>query len=200
MATSNESLAGVNALHFIKFRGWELLEETFKPLADKDKPTSHEMVEQMLSKIGYWNIVAKAGGALAAIVVARQQSLPDFRKIINGVLSRSVDGQKIGHLVLISPAEMVGDQKFRSFLRGLRDEGLRVEMVSNVKFAANLPELPQVPKHHLMAEAEVEAYLEANRLKRADLPAIKSNDAMAIWLGAVPGNVVMILRDSETSC
>lgn len=201
MSMSNESLAGVNALHFIECRGWKLLEESFKNESQKDKPTTAEIVEPMLSTIGYWTIIAETkSGDLAAILVVRQQSLPEFRKIIQVVLSKEKNGRKIGHLVLVTPKEMVADQKFRPLINSFTEMGLRVEMISNVKLATNLPKLPQVPQQSLMPKEEVEAFLAENRVKLSDLPSIKTSDAMVIWLGAVPGDVVKVIRDSETSC
>ncbi len=56
-----------------------------------------------------------------------------------------------------------------------------------------------VPKHELLGEDEAQEVLETYDVTKDKLPKIKRKDVMAKHLGAEPGDIVKITRDSETA-
>jgi DNA-directed RNA polymerase I, II, and III subunit RPABC1 len=57
----------------------------------------------------------------------------------------------------------------------------------------------KVPPHRILTNEEKTAFLEKIRANPSHLPAIDSQDPMAKWIGARPGDIVEILRMSETA-
>ena len=56
-----------------------------------------------------------------------------------------------------------------------------------------------VPKHEIMTEEEISDEFSDVDYDFKDLPKIKSNDPVVKAIGAEPGNVLRIIRDSETA-
>lgn len=66
-------------------------------------------------------------------------------------------------------------------------------------FALVVPEHQAVPAHRVLSAEWAAAFLAAYRLDRTYLPVIRASDPAAVWAGARPGQVVMIVRDSQTA-
>ena len=56
-----------------------------------------------------------------------------------------------------------------------------------------------VPKHEILPPEEAKELLEKYRVKLYQLPVIKASDIVAIAVGAKPGDVLKITRDSATA-
>lgn len=56
-----------------------------------------------------------------------------------------------------------------------------------------------VPKHEILSSDEVEKVLEKYHVKPEQLPYILCSDPMVRVLGAKPGDIVRIIRKSETA-
>ena len=56
-----------------------------------------------------------------------------------------------------------------------------------------------VPKHVLLSKEEAEEVLKKLGITREHLPKIKASDPIAQLLGAKPGDIVKIIRDSPSA-
>jgi len=56
-----------------------------------------------------------------------------------------------------------------------------------------------VPKHHLLTKDETEELLEKFQIRLTDLPQMFEKDPVAIAIGAKEGDVVKIIRKSDTT-
>jgi len=56
-----------------------------------------------------------------------------------------------------------------------------------------------VPLHEIMAEKEAKALIDKLHCSRNDLPKIKDTDPMVLKLGAKPGDIIRVTRDSQTA-
>ena len=66
-------------------------------------------------------------------------------------------------------------------------------------FACNQPEYICNGKYHIMNEQEADDMLAREFTSRACLPIISASEAMIIWSGGKPGQIVMITGISETA-
>jgi len=64
---------------------------------------------------------------------------------------------------------------------------------------SKLLEHNMVPYHEIIVGEEVEALLEKYKIKKEQLPKIRSDDPIVLEIGAVPGDIVKITRKSQTA-
>lgn len=65
-------------------------------------------------------------------------------------------------------------------------------------FLFEVPAHVSVPRHEIMDEVEVEKFCDINCTDRKKFPAIKSTDPQVVWIGGKPGQVIKIMRESDT--
>lgn len=74
-----------------------------------------------------------------------------------------------------------------------------VEIFLEENLLVNITKHELVPKHVLLSKPEKKALLQRYRLKESQLPRIQKDDPVARYFGLKKGNVVKIIRRSETS-
>jgi len=75
----------------------------------------------------------------------------------------------------------------------------RIELIPREFPSFNIFKHELVPKHRVLSPEEAKAVLEKYRVKPYQLPWIKASDPAIIAIGAKPGDIIEIERESETA-
>ncbi|EHY53877.1 DNA-directed RNA polymerases II 24 kDa polypeptide (RNA polymerase II subunit 5) [Exophiala dermatitidis] len=100
-----------------------------------------------------------------------------------------------GIFITISPVTAAALRAFEP----LAERGITAEWFQESDLLVNITRHELVPKHVLLSAEEKKVLLDRYRLKETQLPRIQFNDPVAKYLGLKRGNVVKIIRKSETA-
>lgn len=78
-------------------------------------------------------------------------------------------------------------------------ESVVLELFKEEELLVNITKHVLVPKHHVLSDDDKRALLARYKLKDTQLPRIQSDDPVARFYGLRPGQVVKIIRRSETA-
>lgn len=74
-----------------------------------------------------------------------------------------------------------------------------IELIARIFPSFNIFDHTLVPKHEIMTQEEKQKLLDEYRVHPYQLPRIKASDPAAKAIGARPGDIVRIMRDSPTA-
>jgi DNA-directed RNA polymerase subunit H len=78
-----------------------------------------------------------------------------------------------------------------------KQPNLQIEQYEYTMLSIVVPEHKDVPTHKILTAEERSSVLEFQRTQASYLPQISQRDPMAVWLGAKPGDVMRVDRESE---
>lgn len=111
--------------------------------------------------------------------------------------AQTLDSQNVSNGIFITQAPITA-VAMRA-LEPLTARGISAEHFLESDLLVNITHHELVPKHVLMSAEEKKALLTRYRLQQHQLPRIQVNDPVARYLGLKRGNVVKIIRKSETA-
>jgi len=104
-------------------------------------------------------------------------------------------------LLLIAPDKInIAGSSFETMLNNFYNQkGYFVQIIGLPQLLIDIVEHIKVPHHEVIGEEEKQEVLKKYNTEDMNLPKISRDDAMAKYLGMIPGEVVKILRSSPTS-
>jgi DNA-directed RNA polymerase I, II, and III subunit RPABC1 len=120
----------------------------------------------------------------------------EFEKFI----TFSAENNYSGGIIIVSPTKPSESilHLVRDYISDKENQLVQIFLQSHLNF--NISKHRKVPKHRIMSQEEIDAMTkEYNITKLSSLPKIDSQDAMAKWIGARPGDVVEIVGLCMTS-
>jgi len=87
----------------------------------------------------------------------------------------------------------------RQVMQAMHSKGFILEQFQEAELLVNITEHVLVPKHTVMTDAEKKNLLSRYHLKETQLPRIQKEDPVARFYGLNKGQVVKIIRPSETA-
>ena len=120
---------------------------------------------------------------------------PQLRKLLIGY-----NPNTIGEIMIIADAKFSDRKNMTSVVKEIKESSnLNIQIYPMETFIINPTESKSVPKHRILSAVEKQELFKELRITIKDLPGIKSSDPVIIWIGAVQGDVIEILRPSSIS-
>jgi len=213
--------------HFFRYRGLTLAAPGLSP--DKAVPdfTEDRIIGDM-ERFQYTRIDAmreKARGVRDWVVILvlgadgrYSRHSPDLRKLLEGIETEAAaKSKRLDELIVVADLGFFSRNALTELIRHSQRTSAAARLAARTTtidptgvaafynahpfgtFAVVVPEHKAVPQHIIMDNKESEKLLQAFWLTRTDLPTIYASDPPLIWLGAREGNIVKILRRSQTS-
>jgi hypothetical protein len=122
---------------------------------------------------------------------SRISSEKDIRSIVS--IMEENGGTLSIVVVPVKPSETV-----RSLLRQYSDK-IQLFHIGQLQF--DITTHRKVPPHRILSTDEKKAFQEKFHIQTpaTQMPLIDSQDPMALWIGAIPGDIVEVMRRSETA-
>lgn len=143
---------------------------------------------------------------------------PDLRQLLNGVEAERAAGEgRLDEVIVVAEDEFFRKKNLTDVVRDAQRRFQRARAggadaggdaggsqpfctaAPYCRFVSALPASRVVEPHRVLAPAEVEALLSRERLAFGELPTIRDTDAPAVWIAAREGQVVEIIRASQTA-
>lgn len=123
-------------------------------------------------------------------------NIDDFLKKWEHQLPNKHTGYEV--LLITEKPLKIPSQKYINSLNKQNKNGIIKNTIYKI-FSDNIPKHVSVPEHRIMTNEETIKFLKEINKEKKDLPVIRKNEGMSIWLGVRPGQLVEIKRPHEVS-
>ena len=106
-----------------------------------------------------------------------------------------MENESINRAILVIPQDLTPHAK------GVlaQDTARKIEYFKESELLVNITKHVLVPRHYLLSPEEKSELLKRYKMKDSQLPCIQRNDPVAKYYGLQRGEVVKIVRNSETA-
>jgi len=111
-------------------------------------------------------------------------------------VAAEMEAEDIHRVILVVDSTITPSAKIA--IRDLQKGGFYIEIFTVTETQVNISHNDLVPPHSLCTTSTKESVLRAYAVQARQIPQIKKTDPMARYLGAMAGNMIQIVRDSET--
>jgi DNA-directed RNA polymerase subunit H len=116
------------------------------------------------------------------------------KDVTNALQFTEEQGGTLGILVVLQPPSA-------TVLAAIRERCDKIQIFHTAELQFDITTHRKVPPHRILSAEERAAFLQKKHIRdpATQMPLIDSQDKMARWIGAKPGDIVEILRKSETA-
>ncbi|RHZ89820.1 hypothetical protein Glove_9g160 [Diversispora epigaea] len=116
------------------------------------------------------------------------------------ILCQKMLDQKVSRGIVVFPGTLTAAaNKAIQVINTKENKNYEIDTFSEADLMVNITQHQLVPKHYVLSEEEKKTLLSKYRLKETQLPRIQITDPVAKYYGLKRGQVVKIMRPSETS-
>ncbi len=158
----------------------------------REQFTTQLMANGTLEKDDLTFTCSKPGNHSKLMVIFAKEDSIGIKPIVS--LMEKMTTDKIRHCLLIYPKTVTAPAK-----KHILKSKLWIELFSENELVLNISKHQSMPVHSLLTGQEKAQLLQQTNIKETQLPHILPTDAMAKYLGARRGDVLRIVRNSETA-
>jgi len=121
-------------------------------------------------------------------------------KELNNFITYASDNNHNSGIIIVSPSRPSDSvlTVLRNYITDRQNPLIQIFEIRHLQF--DISKHRYVPKHRILTDEEVTKMLEEFKIKNKEkIPKIDSQDAMAKWIGARPGDVIECIGLCETS-
>jgi DNA-directed RNA polymerase I, II, and III subunit RPABC1 len=193
------------------YRLWRVRKTVFQMLHDRGYHVAEKYLEETRDQFEqYWrDILGRGGNRNELVILVTKKSdpndqiivfFPDENKPVGvkpiRVLTEKMEERKLSHAILVV------QQKLTAFARtAIQEMGpkFEIEVFHESELVVNVTKHVLVPEHVPLTADEKKSLLERYKVKENQLPRIQQSDPVARYFGLKKGQVVKIIRPSETA-
>ncbi len=111
-------------------------------------------------------------------------------------VAADMEAEDLHRVILVIDSSLTPQAKIA--IRNLKTQKFHIEIFTVTETQVNISRNALVPKHYLCPPSKKERILKSYAVEPKKIPQIKRTDPMARYLGALAGNMIQIIRESET--
>ena len=180
-------------LQMLEARGYDV--ERDKNIQYESFKQSLQIIDGKIPKLNFYGnkINDESSTIYVEYIIAEKIKTDDITQFCMKLKEKNIPN---GIIIISGLISSMARQK----LKETNDSKLfHIEIFEDKELIVNITEHELVPKHIILSDEEKQTLLKKYRLKESQLPKILTSDPVARFLGLVKGQVVKIIRASETA-
>ena len=169
----------------------------------------NDMALNLIKNNGYIQITAensvpRGSRNIVYILILSNDDNGDIKK--NKILKKNIDTidkyDVLDELIIIADEIQFGKKSFIDCIIGLKQNESKKTAIYNAYpskfFRCDIPNIVNIYYHRIISDEEIIKELSSEYISIANIPTIYTYDPIIVWIGGRPGNVVEIIRNSQT--
>ena len=189
-------LSFIHAVKLAKYRGFYKIDNQVKNIATEEdflKKYEDNSTDEIFESL---NGIMKFPFSRPRLIFMWITSEKLGISIVNKI---EIDMKELGIKNCVVITEKAPTPKSKERLKNLRSDSIYIDHFIFNSTLVFVPDHSLVPQHKICSRQEKQELLESYCINTSQLPQISHDDVMVKYLGAKKGNVLEILRRSETS-
>jgi len=175
----------------------------------------NDMALNLIKNNGYFkidaeNLTPRGSRSLVCILILSNDDNGDIKK--NKILKKNIDTidkhNLLDELIIITDEIQFGKKSFIDCILSLKQNESHKNISSGEKalynaypskfFRCDIPNIVNIYSHRIISNAEFTKELTSEYISKLNIPTIYTYDPIIVWLGGRPGNIIEIIRNSQT--